>query len=109
MIWSCGNSYVYVRKLILSLFFDFYICTHTNVQLSAVTSDNTICTSEKLNRLCVGVALSIRSKQLGAALRTYKKTQVLDPLTWIDLRMRGSVSPSVLQRIKSIVDVSLEM
>ena len=91
---------------ILSL---FYLCTHTNVQLSAVTSDNTVCTSEKLNRLCAGVALSMRSKQLGAALRTYKKTQVLDPLTWIDLRMWGSVSPSVLQRIKSIVDVSLEM
>lgn len=76
---------------------------------SALTNDTAVCSSEKLDGLCKMVTLSARSSELIAALQAYKTTQVLNPLTWIDQRMKDAVSPSVLQRIKSIAEEYLEL
>ena len=79
------------------------------MQLSVVTNDSMICTSEKLNHVCAGANLSRNAKRLAAALQQYKTSQVLDALTWIDLRMSGNVTSNVLQRIKNIAETYLKL
>ena len=78
------------------------------MQLGVVTNDSMVCTSEKFDHVCARANLSRNAKRLAAALKTYKTSQVLNALTWIDLRMSGNVTSNVLQRIKNIAEKAME-